>query len=249
MSEITELFERLSHPTRVKILKLLESTPMGFSQLKEKLGIESSGNLDHHLKKLENLVCMGENGLYRLSDEGKEALKAIRSIEVTMTERQTYPVARSRWVLGILGAILVTFLLVTVIAVIPMGVASTELPSLIGVVGGTIGAVVGVLGSLLGLRASIVADGKSRRALTYWPSQKSPWTTGDWIANLLLFSSYLSLLFCLIYVQIFSSVFLHKPLWYTASLLALITMFIGSSMISSRILVKANRIIEHLAQS
>jgi len=67
MSDTAELFEKIAHPTRVKILKLLEYSPMAFSQLKNKLKIDSSGNLDHHLKKLENLVILGSDGLYKLS--------------------------------------------------------------------------------------------------------------------------------------------------------------------------------------
>ncbi|MEM2320151.1 MAG: ArsR family transcriptional regulator [Candidatus Bathyarchaeia archaeon] len=40
MSDVSELFEKISHPTRVKILKLLDDSPLSFSQLKNKLDIE-----------------------------------------------------------------------------------------------------------------------------------------------------------------------------------------------------------------
>ncbi len=53
MSVIAELFEKVSHPTRLKILSLLQDDPMNFSQLKNALNIESNGNLDHHLKKID----------------------------------------------------------------------------------------------------------------------------------------------------------------------------------------------------
>jgi DNA-binding transcriptional ArsR family regulator len=58
MSEYAELFEKIAHPTRVKILELLEQSPLEFGQLKSELGVGSSGNLDHHLKKLEGLVFL-----------------------------------------------------------------------------------------------------------------------------------------------------------------------------------------------
>ena len=40
-----EVFDALSHPTRIMILKALSDEAMGFSDLKKKLGIESSGHL------------------------------------------------------------------------------------------------------------------------------------------------------------------------------------------------------------
>ena len=48
-----ELFESISHPTRIRILKTLAKGDQGFSKLKSKLGFSSSGNLTHHLNKLE----------------------------------------------------------------------------------------------------------------------------------------------------------------------------------------------------
>jgi hypothetical protein len=45
------------------------------------LGIESSGNLDHHLKKLGELITVREDGLYALSDAGREALLSVEAVE------------------------------------------------------------------------------------------------------------------------------------------------------------------------
>jgi len=81
MVESSELFEAISHPTRIKILKILEKQPAGFASLKRQLDIDSSGNLDYHLKKLEKLVKVREDGLYALTDAGKEALRSIETIE------------------------------------------------------------------------------------------------------------------------------------------------------------------------
>jgi len=58
MSKIPEAFDGISHPTRVKILKFLEASPLNFSQLKKELRIESSGNLDHHPRKLQDLIYL-----------------------------------------------------------------------------------------------------------------------------------------------------------------------------------------------
>ena len=63
MSVIAELFEKISHPTRLKILKLLQDDPMNFTQLKNALNIQSNGNLDHHLKKLDTLIYLDAGGL------------------------------------------------------------------------------------------------------------------------------------------------------------------------------------------
>lgn len=77
-----ELFEAISHPVRIKILKTIQEQPSGFASLKRQLGIESSGNLDYHLKKLGQLVTVREDGLYGLTDAGKEALLSIEAIEL-----------------------------------------------------------------------------------------------------------------------------------------------------------------------
>lgn len=84
-----ELFEAISHPVRIKILKILQKQPASFASLKRQLDIDSSGNLDYHLKKLAELVAVREDGLYGLTDAGKEALLSIGAVETwTETERR-----------------------------------------------------------------------------------------------------------------------------------------------------------------
>jgi len=78
-----EFFDSLAHPTRIKILKTLSEEPLSFSELKRRLGIESSGHLQHHLSKLGNLVKTDEKGRYCLSEHGEDALIAIQAIEKT----------------------------------------------------------------------------------------------------------------------------------------------------------------------
>jgi len=75
-----ELFEAVSHPTRIQILKTLRGNALGFAELKHKLGISSSGNLSHHLNKLAALVETDSQGKYKLTDQGREALYAIMAI-------------------------------------------------------------------------------------------------------------------------------------------------------------------------
>jgi NHL repeat-containing protein len=75
-----ELFEAIGHPTRIKILQVLKVEPMGFAGLKRAVGVESSGNMAFHLAKLRNLIAVGPDGNYALTDDGKEALWSISAI-------------------------------------------------------------------------------------------------------------------------------------------------------------------------
>ena len=76
-----EVFDALGHPTRVVILKALSEGPAGFAELKKKTGIESSGHLLHHLNKLAGLVKTDEYGKYCLSDQGRDALLSVQTVE------------------------------------------------------------------------------------------------------------------------------------------------------------------------
>jgi len=244
MSKVFELFEKISHPTRVKILKLLEASPMNFSQLKNKLGTESSGNLDHHLKKLEDLIYLDSDGLYKISDDGKEAIRSIKSIEYSFAVKEIKPSAQSRRIfVGLLIFLGIFILAVTImaIAVISDGITSLKL---IGLLGGLIGSVVGMLGAAFGLKGAIMADSKSNLPVTYFSSQKNPWMIRDWVTHLLSFGSYITLMFLLIYAQLYSTDFLFKPLWFAISIFALSTLSITSSLISYRIIEKANKTIQ-----
>lgn len=51
-----DLFEAVSHPLRIEILKLLAKNPRRFTNIKRELKIESSGLLDFHLRKLDALL-------------------------------------------------------------------------------------------------------------------------------------------------------------------------------------------------
>ncbi len=82
-----EVFDALGHPTRIMILKALSEGSLGFADLKKKLGIESSGHLQHHLSKLGSLVKTDDYGKYVLSGQGKDALLSVETVEkVAATE-------------------------------------------------------------------------------------------------------------------------------------------------------------------
>jgi len=74
------LFDSIAHGIRIKALFFLQNEPLGFSELKKKLGLTSSGNLQHHINKLGVLIELDANGLYALTDNGREAIMAIQAI-------------------------------------------------------------------------------------------------------------------------------------------------------------------------
>lgn len=228
---------------------MLGASPLSFSQLKNELGMKSSGNLDHHLKKLGDLVLVDSNGLYKVSDDGEEALKAIRSLESSFAAKEAYPAAQSRRIFGVLLSLLAVFVLaVTIMAVslVPSDMTSMQI---VGLLGGLIGSIVGISGAALGLKGAIMADGKSSRELTYFPSQKDPWQVRDWVVHLTLLGSYLVSMFLLVYAQIFGPLFPYKPLWFMAGVVALPTLMITSILTSYRIVEKANLKIERSSYS
>lgn len=83
-------FEAIAHPLRVRILELLAEKPMGFSELKRRLGVKSSGKLDFHLKKLEGLVASNSDGRYTLTKDGYAALQAVETVRRYGWQRRAY---------------------------------------------------------------------------------------------------------------------------------------------------------------
>jgi len=108
-----ELFEAMGHPNRIRILKALSDRPLGFSELKRTLSMESSGLLSFHLQKLTNLVKTTSEGAYALTDEGKEALRIAETLRNGRSEDGgkwlTRPLKRERVIIAglLIGIILV----------------------------------------------------------------------------------------------------------------------------------------------
>ena len=85
-----DLFEAVSHPLRVEIVKVLAKGPRRFADIKRELRIKSSGLLDFHLKKLDNLVSINKDGLYVLNEKGFAALQAVEAISKYGWQRRAF---------------------------------------------------------------------------------------------------------------------------------------------------------------
>ncbi|MBS7632801.1 helix-turn-helix domain-containing protein [Candidatus Bathyarchaeota archaeon] len=81
VADSEEIFEAVSHPQRIKILRVLAKSSLGFSELKRAVSIESSGALDFHLNKMEGLLTKDSHGHYSLNKNGYAALEAVNAIE------------------------------------------------------------------------------------------------------------------------------------------------------------------------
>jgi DNA-binding transcriptional ArsR family regulator len=105
--ERADLFEALSHPIRMEILHALSDSPLGFSDLKRKVNVTSSGHLTHHLEKLDGLVMTNSDGLYQLTDDGREAIRlTVRSVARPSAAR----VERMNLLTGVLAISLVVLI-------------------------------------------------------------------------------------------------------------------------------------------
>ena len=71
------MFEAASHPIRIDIVRMLAEKPLGFADLKRELKISSSGLLDFHLKKLDELITINKEGRYSLTEKGFAALTTV----------------------------------------------------------------------------------------------------------------------------------------------------------------------------
>jgi DNA-binding transcriptional ArsR family regulator len=85
-----EVFDAISHPMRVEILKELARGPRGFADLKRKLKISSSGLLDFHLKKMSTIVTTNADGSYILNDRGYAAVQAVDVVSKYGWQRRSY---------------------------------------------------------------------------------------------------------------------------------------------------------------
>ena len=60
---------------------MIEGNDLTFASLKHEVGIESSGQLQHHLQKLSALIAEKSNGSYGLTYAGRRALDIFRESE------------------------------------------------------------------------------------------------------------------------------------------------------------------------
>ena len=85
-----EVFEAISHPKRIEILRLLARKSLGFADIKRKLRIKSSGLLDFHLKKMTTIIDTDNYGLYFLNERGYAALQAVDVVSRYGWQRRAY---------------------------------------------------------------------------------------------------------------------------------------------------------------
>ncbi len=241
MSVIAELFEKISHPTRLKILKLLQDDPMNFTQLKNALNIESNGNLDHHLKKLDTLIYLDAGGLYKLSDDGKETIRAVQVMESSvMPKKVTAASTQGNKVFYAFLAITCIFPLSVAVALFLTAPSGTSTAAFIGTATGLIAVFIGLLAAIVGFKRTIKADTASTEPLTYFPSNKDPWSRGDWLRNVGFFGSFLAMFFSLVYIEFSSIEFQGKLIWLLLSLIALIALGFTAQSLIYNIIEKAN---------
>jgi DNA-binding transcriptional ArsR family regulator len=242
MSLIAELFEKISHPTRLKILNLLQDNPMNFTQLKTALSIESNGNLDHHLKKLDTLIYLDQSGLYKLSDDGKEALRAVQVMEASVNaKKETTASTQGTKVFYSLLAI-TCVLPVSVVAILIWSSSAKRSPATLSVrMTVLITMSIGLVVAVRGIRRTIKADTISTEQMTYFPSRKDPWCKGDWLRNVGFFSSYLAAFLSLIYIQLSPIEFPGKTPWVVVTLVVLGVLGYTAQTLIYGIIAKANR--------
>jgi hypothetical protein len=85
--------------------------------LKKKTAIESSGHLQHHLTKLNGLIKTDEYGKYCLSDEGKDALLTVQTVENVSSKNNLYEKEHKKHFRPRIGLKPIAFLLVALLVV------------------------------------------------------------------------------------------------------------------------------------
>jgi DNA-binding HxlR family transcriptional regulator len=85
-----DIFEAISHPLRIEIIKVLAKKPMRFADIKRELKIDSSGLLDFHLKKLDDLVAVNKEGSYVLTEKGFAALQVVETASKYGWQRRAF---------------------------------------------------------------------------------------------------------------------------------------------------------------
>lgn len=85
-----EVFEAISHPIRIAILRELAKRPTRFADLKRNLKIKSGGQLDFHLKNMEAVITIDKDGLYTLNAQRFAALRAVHVVSNYGWQRKSW---------------------------------------------------------------------------------------------------------------------------------------------------------------
>ncbi len=72
-----DIYSVLAHPLRQKLLEILDNDGyVSYTELMEKLGLETTGQLNFHLKKLSTLIGKDKKSYY-LTEDGKRVIKLL----------------------------------------------------------------------------------------------------------------------------------------------------------------------------
>lgn len=82
----SSIFSALKHPVRRKILRMLDEAPAKYTQILERLGVET-GFLNYHLGNLGLLITKNKDEKYSLSDFGRAALALLSGVEAPVQRR------------------------------------------------------------------------------------------------------------------------------------------------------------------
>lgn len=83
------LLKALANPRRLRIVKELYHSPKSFSELLQRCGFRSSGELGFHLGMLRGLVKKREDGLYELTESGRKFVDFIEGFG-NITPKDTF---------------------------------------------------------------------------------------------------------------------------------------------------------------
>jgi hypothetical protein len=84
------IFHALKHPIRRRILRQLESNPATFTDLLDELGSDN-GLLNDYLNNLNDLITIGSDERYRLSEFGTATLFLTRRVEEPVKKQNEAP--------------------------------------------------------------------------------------------------------------------------------------------------------------
>lgn len=76
------IYAALKHPLRRKILRLLKEEELTYTQILNKLDVDT-GHLNYYIESLGELLAKTSEGKYRLSEYGKAAVKLMAGVEET----------------------------------------------------------------------------------------------------------------------------------------------------------------------
>ncbi|MDH5363431.1 MAG: winged helix-turn-helix domain-containing protein, partial [Aigarchaeota archaeon] len=82
----TSIFLALKHPARRKILRMLDEAPATYTQILNRLGVET-GFLNYHLESLDGLIAKNKEDKYFLSEFGEAALALTTSVEAPVKRK------------------------------------------------------------------------------------------------------------------------------------------------------------------